>query len=422
MRQEPKVSAAIALRAALRVLPVALNLRYFRSGAPQPVLTAALFHATSISWYVSNVSTQDITDRASAARAAADAASYAAADVAADAAFAARAAADAATDAAYAARAAVDAVAAVYAAVDAVDAAADAAAAADDATESLAIWRIVERDCESIAAGTSPKALLAQPLWSGAIPEWAQDDIKAMEAHLAMLGDGFDLWTAWYRRRLIGDASGFGLPADGETELARRLIEEDNGWWKREPILVNGDIKAWIDELRPPPDFDAIKARIEAGAMPQFGSEEEQRCRAALQERIEALRLELESLDQPPAPIGHNRPPVDLEIAEDEDVPAALEEVRKLSVGLANDVQPVEPDIPNVLEKLSRLQKIGLWFAKKADVFAEEMAKSAGGKFGGILGGGLAFWLISKLPGVQAAFEPVFQAAWVWLQSLLPVI
>jgi hypothetical protein len=259
--QTPEVAAAIALRTALRALPVALNLHHFKGRTPQPALTAALFRCCSISWVACNSPTQEIAAARAAAYAAARAAAYAAAYAAARA--AAYGAADAAARAAAraAAYAAADAAAraAAYAAADAADAAADAAAYAADAAADAAayaaayaaIWRAVESDCTALAAGGSPQALLAQPLWPGAIPDWAQEDIKAMEAHLATLGAGFDLWAAWYRRRLTGTAAGFGLPPEGEEEIARRLIHVDDAWWEREPALVNGKIRGWIEELTP---------------------------------------------------------------------------------------------------------------------------------------------------------------------------
>jgi hypothetical protein len=93
------------------------------------------------------------------------------------------------------------------------------------------------------------------------IPDWALDEMNGMEARLAGLGHDFDLWTAWYRRHLVGGAAAFGLPPEGEEEIAHRLVQADNGWWEK-PATVNRDIKAWIAELEPPPQSAEVDEQL----------------------------------------------------------------------------------------------------------------------------------------------------------------
>jgi hypothetical protein len=180
-------------------------------------------------------------------------------------------------------------------------------------------------------------------------------------------GAGFTVWIDWFQRRIDGQTTGFDLSPAADAEICHRLIDASEDWWNREPRLVNADIQNWIDELTPQPDFTAFQARIDAGATPQFGSDQERDRRADLQKQIAALNEQMENLEQAPAPIGHNRPPLDLEVADVEDAPAVLQETRILTASLATEIVAEKPDIVATLDKLRRLKAIGKWLGRKAD-------------------------------------------------------
>jgi hypothetical protein len=388
--QAPVVRPTIALRMALRMLPFALNPNRYKSSTEQSLFEVALFRASVILWIaLSRVGHSDIQPTMAAAAYAAQSFPSHMADQLAY--LGARSVADAAASFS-------DPTTGPYADVD-----------------DIIVWQNIQRDCDSISAGTSPKDLLTKPLWDGPYTEALLLDLMIMNSHLMSVGQGFDLWNKWYGRRFNGKMLSFGLPQEQEEILSAHLIDASDEWWRRKPALINGDIQRWIDELMPKTDFEEIQLRLTTGAAPLFGSNEEHRRRTELQARIMELQLELAVVYPQPAVIGHNRPPIDLDNAKVADAPAVVQEARDLTVALAAELQPVKPDISAVIEKLSRLQKIGRWLAKIGNLFAESAAKSAGTTLGTL--GTLS--LSSLLPGTQADLGPLLQSAWSWLQSVI---
>jgi hypothetical protein len=112
-------------------------------------------------------------------------------------------------------------------------------------------------------------------------------------------------------------------------------------------------------------------------------------------------------------PIGHNRPPIDLDEADADDAPAVFNEVRALTDEINTAIQTAEPDLLATVEKLSRLQRLYRWFRKLANEsiedFVKEGAKSAGKWFGPAALG------VAVLPTLQS----VFPAASAWLEVLM---
>lgn len=152
--------------------------------------------------------------------------------------------------------------AAAFAAADATDTADDigfAAAAASSvgtAGEAIrveavrrSIWGAVSHDCNAILRGQSVSALLASPLWMdqpvglGAI--WAR-----ASAWQRTSDDGFEIWRNWYQRKLDGERFEFaGFDEVAEGEFFDRLYAVDSDWWSREPSTVNAEIRGWLAEL-----------------------------------------------------------------------------------------------------------------------------------------------------------------------------
>ena len=261
LENRPREDAvALAVRAALRVAPLAARARTVRSGDDGKRrfvhLASAVFRATALARGATEKAPRASALR-SAADAAADAASafyavsarYAAAD-AADAASAASAA-----DAASAASAASDA-AAASAASDA--AAASAASAADAASASAAfgvvsaasasasaaeIWREFSADAAALESGTAPAALVRRPLWSDAPPAWAQDNWRALKNALPADQD-WDVWFTWYEN--VRD----GRPTPEAYDEIFLTVPEHV--WDEGPAAANAWIKARLEALIPP--------------------------------------------------------------------------------------------------------------------------------------------------------------------------
>jgi hypothetical protein len=284
------------------------------------------------------------------------------------------------------------------------------------------IWRTTSVDCADLvsANGGLAQGLVAIKLWPDDMPDWFEQDWKSVSESVSNSDSLAELWVDWFDRRIAGEETGFDLPTSLDAELSRRLIQEGNDWWMRPSPLISIELGEWIHRLRGladqenSNDFAAIKARIDAGATPHFGSDEERSLRAELQRQIAALNEQLKSIDQPPAPIGHNRPPLDLEVADVEDAPAVLQETRILIDSLATEIVPEKPDIVATLDTLSRLQSTKNWLAKIGNLYAEEAAKSMGKRTGDAIMLGMLGLLLPTL-------VKLLMSAWHWLQIVLPL-
>ncbi|MEQ1725047.1 MAG: hypothetical protein ABL882_03865 [Sphingopyxis sp.] len=276
-------SAAIALRVALRIIPLACNPAYFKNGTAHGRLTTAVFRCGALSWVAGN----SPTPYGAAAGRASGAVDHAARAVGAsrvlDAAASAVARASLTADAANAPGAYPPRTAGNFA-TDAADYAARAAWLTAFAADA-ALWDNIDGDCQFIgrldfsedAARASAQRLHALPLWTNAQPTWFTEEYAAMRAGFTKAEQGFDLWLDWYDRRVRGGATGFALPPEQDAEISRRLVAADDEWWQREPALVNADIQAWIDELTPPPSatLGDLSPEPQNPRSPVFGSSED---------------------------------------------------------------------------------------------------------------------------------------------------
>ncbi|NDW06517.1 KAP family P-loop NTPase fold protein [Jiella pacifica] len=240
--QPHEVAQVMAVRIALRVMPVVLGLHKRRSSdEKRPILASRLILITCrclfISWAARKYPAHEIKGAAAAA---------AAANVSADAAYAAAAAANAA---AYAANAAA------YAANAAANAAAAAANAA--AYAAAAMWESIDADCASLFPGSSSSGLISQPLWLNEvrgqsrfrinIPDWVREPLDAYAPQRSVQQTPWGLWARWYRR-LLADAvpsrSAFGEAADFE------IATQPNEFWEGDPDEVMQAIAEIVERHR----------------------------------------------------------------------------------------------------------------------------------------------------------------------------
>ncbi len=227
-------SQIIAARAALRVLPFALNNKIISRNSE---FTLTLLRATSISWAAHNIPAHGMATAAAHAADAADAAAYAAANAA-----------------AYAATAAADAVATTAAATDAA-----ATTANDAAADTAAIWQSIEEDIgflESHDSNTASMALTAEPLWfANQIPSEIQSQWLDAKPKLLKSDSNYIHWTDWYQRRLIGNKSAFDIPHDKDRiedkAILIKLADATNeDFWDKGAEYVNAQLDQWLRDAR----------------------------------------------------------------------------------------------------------------------------------------------------------------------------
>ena len=94
--------------------------------------------------------------------------------------------------------------------------------------------------------------LLRSPIWKKE-PKWFYDNWVAASVWLSESGDGFEIWREWYEGRIDGLPDAFvGFGDAANLAFYRWIVEQDNDWWEREPGVVNGEISAFVDGLRKP--------------------------------------------------------------------------------------------------------------------------------------------------------------------------
>jgi hypothetical protein len=255
LKQQPREAAvAVAVRAAMRALPIHITVAAKSEEVTQPrssghrrtlkrtgtavkgidpALILLLFRASAIGSVAAVALAKTIQNAVYLASDAAHAAYVAAraTDVA-DVAFTAYAVAAAASIYTYANPAAT----AAFLAAETVDAAARTAARAADA---------VAADCGFLSADT-PARLFEQALWLNGPPSGFSQMWAAARRDLLALDAGFEMWIEWYEERLDG------TPLDVALETKRALIPEEV--WKQEPKAVNAYIAqlAASEQLKPP--------------------------------------------------------------------------------------------------------------------------------------------------------------------------
>lgn len=146
--------------------------------------------------------------------------------------------------------------------------AAKAAAAAADAVEAFnggvdTMWEAIEADCKEWGEGKKTVFQpLVRPLWLTPRPRWFEDALGEAYALWNRERSSWSRWDDWYVRRLEGQPNEWPLPPEQDREMARRLLEADEDFWKRgeeDPAFVNAQIGAWLEELAPKigeSDFD----------------------------------------------------------------------------------------------------------------------------------------------------------------------
>lgn len=232
-----QLSRAVAVRSALRVVPVAVA--HLPEEYWLPLLRACL-----VSWAISRYSLDGFTV---SAQSAADAAAAALSSARRNTDHLLKSAVRTLSAARYASRAAAAEVATTTAdfAVRTVSA---AISAADVFSENLkaselgmfdAVWMAEDRDSDSI------KQIWHLPLWQGEIPRWASDSWWKLSGVNVNIAKNYHHIYSWYKVLLRSPHSGVEY---FDREVAERIAAQPDTWWLRPPEQVNADIAAWLEE------------------------------------------------------------------------------------------------------------------------------------------------------------------------------
>jgi hypothetical protein len=141
------------------------------------------------------------------------------------------------------------------------------ATVAADATAAYAatatIWSNIRSDCDLLDdVRYGLPYLAARPLWPEGRPEFFLDAYARATAIWQKERDKWSNWNFWYGWRVEGQPREWPVPPAQDADMARRLIEADADFWQRgeqNPAFVNAKIGEWLAELTPAggaPDHD----------------------------------------------------------------------------------------------------------------------------------------------------------------------
>ncbi len=317
-----EVAVALAVRVALRVLPIAQKAESlgFEGDFPEEIVLP-VFRSVSAGWFSAKFQDHatNLTSAAAMNSAGNAYADYAIQDAVGFSAANSSAAAAAAAHAAFLCSASPAPLAdAVHFAADAVDCAFAAALNNpliqlhpgffdNDISHEEVLQTHLEADISRGAAATfwaalpddtariegefvDPAEIAASPLWPRGQPPEIAKLWQAMKRDLLAAGEDWEVWTDWYDARLRGD------PAIEELEVARAMIPDE--MWKQGPAVVNKEIKRLIEKYKaagpspdPPPQqkkfvgffsYAHIDARVDPNLVEAFSSEVEKRVDAKI--------------------------------------------------------------------------------------------------------------------------------------------
>lgn len=251
--QPPKVAATIALRIALRSLPVlAREIKTATAGSDAKSKHRFLpyFRAIIAARFVQYVDDRERVYAyayAAAAHEAAVSADEAAGIVATDsigrAISAAAAAADAAANATRNSDATFDA-----------GFAAEAVARAE-------IWQAVEIDVTKLYDGAALKSVLESPLWPIDPSKWTGKAWADLSIRLLAIAPHWQVWIDWYNAILEGKPA-WGLPRDRAEAIMGEAVLWPDDEWKRGPDHINPRLQALVEAAKALPEQDPTATRF----------------------------------------------------------------------------------------------------------------------------------------------------------------
>lgn len=111
-------------------------------------------------------------------------------------------------------------------------------------------FRAILKDCEAFQSGNSPTSMEGRRLWTDAPVYWNHAWEKARR-WLSLPDYGFQIWREWYYGRIEGLPHAFAdFDDEADEKFYRWMVEQDDDWWSREPAEVNAEITEFVDALR----------------------------------------------------------------------------------------------------------------------------------------------------------------------------
>ena len=102
------------------------------------------------------------------------------------------------------------------------------------------IWRAIEMDCGVLERGSSTGNLANSQLWPLGQPDWFVNSWAELRTLLTSLGDDWQVWLDWFQRRIEGTV------VDEKLESRRVLIPDQD--WLKGPAHVNALIRKLEEE------------------------------------------------------------------------------------------------------------------------------------------------------------------------------
>ncbi len=240
-RRQREVGAALAVRAALRVVPLLKAEFELHTDVRDVVLSEIVlrvFRATLISWFSVKYPREKNKFRAAAAAnigpSDPETALTPGSDFVLESVFAAFRVAEVPIS---------DCITTVGYAVDqAIHAAAEAAAREGEGPPGAGSVSSDE-DAEAIDSGLRAVEVAGNPLWPTGTPSWAAVAWQDFKEIMLSSPDDWEVWTDWYEARLVGDAA---HPPNEDLEIARATIADEI--WQQGPTAVNDEIRRLIAE------------------------------------------------------------------------------------------------------------------------------------------------------------------------------
>jgi hypothetical protein len=116
-----------------------------------------------------------------------------------------------------------------------------------NADSDIGIWSALNADVHwlSMDGNQNPQSLFMQRLWIDSMPKWAVHDWNKFSNNLRAIDKGYRHWIHWYNSLLNGNPK---ITEFFGVDLTSRIVQQSEIWWARPSQQVNADIAAWLEE------------------------------------------------------------------------------------------------------------------------------------------------------------------------------